>query len=77
MATTYNSVITRDAATRSRPGFAGRMLQRYIEARQKEADRLVGDYLRNFDDVSLKGMGYSGPEIAKLRSVESRAPFVL
>ena len=77
MATTYNSTITGNTATRSRPGFASRLLQRYIAARQKEADQRVGDYLRNFDDISLKGMGYSTAEIAKLRSVNSRAPFIL
>lgn len=77
MATTYNSAITGNEATSSRPGFASRLLQRYVAARQKEADQRVGDYLRNFDDDSLKSIGYSDAEIAKLRSVNTRAPFIL
>ncbi len=77
MATTYHGALTSGSIARSKPGFAARVLQRYIEGRKREASRQIADYLRNFDDASLESMGYSKMQITKLRRSDSCSPFIL
>jgi hypothetical protein len=46
--------ITRD----SRAGFWERALRGIVEARTRQADREVGDFVRNYDDATLATFGY-------------------
>lgn len=66
MATTYENSFTFHKEHRSTPGFIGRMFDRVIEARQKEANRRVATYLRSLDADTLRQYGYSDGQIKSL-----------
>jgi hypothetical protein len=68
MAITYNGSLDAGNKARSAPGFARRLLNTLVEARQREANRRVSAYLRNLSDETLKEFGYTEAEIQRLRS---------
>lgn len=77
MATTYNNALTERSTERSAPGLASRWFQRYVDSRQQEANRLVGDYLRTLDNEMLTDLGYTEAQITALRRQKSRSGFSL
>lgn len=72
MATTYQSSIGYDAERKSGSGFFSRVLNRVIEARQQEANRLVRAHLRTYDRKTLSEFGYSDEQIDALFNREIR-----
>lgn len=50
-----------------RSSFARRFFERFIEARQRHAQRCVNSYLQSLDDNMLKSLNYSDADIAEIR----------
>jgi hypothetical protein len=69
MAITYTGSINAGNRARSTPSFSRRLLNRYVETRQKEASRRVSAYLRGLSDSTLEEFGYAEAEIQRLRNL--------
>lgn len=63
MATTYNDSLTIGTRQRSDGGFLRRIFGRYIDARQREANRQILTYLQSLDAATLRDYGYSDARI--------------
>lgn len=66
MATTYNA--SYGAAVASKPGSSllERFFNRFIEARQQQATRIVREHMRTFDPNTLRSIGYTEDEISAI-----------
>jgi hypothetical protein len=43
------------------------MFDRYVEARQKEANRYIVSYLNSLDQATLASLGYTKAQVEKLQ----------
>jgi hypothetical protein len=68
--TTFERAGAYDGAAKSK-GFARRLLDRYIDAQMRKAQRQVNAYLRGLDDKALRNFGYSGAEIERIRQSDA------
>ena len=68
--TTFERAGAYDGAAKSK-GFARRLLDRYIDAQMRKAQRQVNAYLRGLDDNALRNLGYSGAEIERIRQSDA------
>ena len=50
---------------RAGKGVFGRFADRLIEARKRQADRVVAGYLLGLDDETLKNLGYDRQDLQK------------
>lgn len=66
MATTYDTSVTIGSRDRSGQGFARSIFKRYVEARQKEANRRILGYLQGLDTQTLHRLGYSDAQIDQI-----------
>ena len=66
MPTTYDAALTVGSIERTEPSFARRLFDRYVEARQKEANRRIVTYLQSLDSSTLRGLGYTNAQIEQL-----------
>lgn len=46
------------AGTGSRPGFLSRFFKAMVDARMRQAERIVAAHLLSFDEQTLKELGY-------------------
>jgi hypothetical protein len=69
MAITYTNSLGANNKARSTPGFARRLFNRYVETRQREAQRRVSSYLRSLTDETLVEFGYTEADIQRLRGL--------
>jgi hypothetical protein len=68
--TTFERAGAYNGAAKSK-GFARRLLDRYIEAQMRKAQRHVNAYLQGLDDNSLRNLGYSEAEIQLIRQSDA------
>ncbi|NJM33530.1 MAG: hypothetical protein HC850_01205 [Rhodomicrobium sp.] len=68
MATTYDTSVTLGTEGKSGSGFAARLFNRFVEARQKEANRQILCYLQGLDAETLKNLGYSSAQINQIKA---------
>ncbi len=73
MATTYDSAVTISARREKNTGFARRLFNRFVEARQTEANHRILAYLRSLDRGSLERLGYTPEQISLIVGGEKRA----
>lgn len=66
MATTYTSNADFASAKESRKSLIHRLFDRYVEARQREANRRVINYLRVLDYDTLRVYGFTDEQIRKI-----------
>lgn len=66
-ATTYTNLPGADRGAKGQ-GWGRRLFNRFIEARQREANRRIAQHLSGFDDVALKALDLNADEIARLRN---------
>jgi hypothetical protein len=71
MATTYNDLLTIGTRQRSDGGFLRRIFGRYIDARQREANRQILTYLQSLDAATLRDYGYSDARIDAIHGKKS------
>jgi hypothetical protein len=71
MATTYNDSLTFDARERSGGSFFQRVFGRYIESRQREANRQILTYLQSLDVATLHDYGYTDAQIDAIKGRKS------
>lgn len=67
MATTYDASLHVGSHRQAGEGFLRRAFDRFVEARQREANRQILVYLQNLDDQSLHMHGYSDAQIVEIR----------
>lgn len=72
MATAYETSLTAGTPRRSELGVFRRLFDRLIEAKQKQANREVLNYLRSFDAESLSRLGYTKAEIERIFGKNNR-----
>jgi hypothetical protein len=68
--TTFERAGAYDGAAKSK-GFARRLLDRYIDAQMRKAQRHVNAYLQGMDDNALRNLGYSEAEIKLIRQSDA------
>ena len=73
MATTYDRSLTFDAGQRSKTNLFNKIFQRFIESRQKEANRQILIYLQSLDAESLRSFGYTDAQIEHILGPKSKA----
>jgi len=66
MATTYTTDADLASGKVSRKSLIHRLFDRYVEARQREANRRVMNYLRVLDYDTLRVYGFSDEQIRKI-----------
>ncbi len=66
MATTYDRSLTFDEGQRSKSGTFNNLFHRFIESRQKEANRQILIYLQSLDAESLSQFGYTDAQIEQI-----------
>lgn len=66
MATTYDTSLTSSARHRSNSGFFRNLFDRFVEARQKQANRQIFFYLKSLDADTLRRMGYNPAQIERI-----------
>lgn len=66
-ATTYTNLPGADRGAKGQ-GWGRRLFNRFIAARQREANRRIAQHLSGFDDKALKALNLNADEIARLRS---------
>lgn len=66
MATTYDINLTSGARQRTNSSFFAKLYARFIEARQKKANRHILFYLRSLDTDSLSRLGYNPTQIQRI-----------
>ncbi len=66
MATTYNASFPAGERQSSGEGFFRRVLDRVIEARQKEANRQILCYLNTMDNDTLRRFGFTNAQIVEI-----------
>jgi hypothetical protein len=71
MATTYNDSLTLSTGQRSGGSFLRRFFSRYIDARQREANRRIMIYLHSLDTATLHDYGYTDAQIAAIKGEKS------
>ena len=71
MATTYNDSLTLGTRQRSDGGFLRRVFDRYIDARQREANRQIMIYLHSLDTATLHDYGYTDAQISAIKGKKS------
>lgn len=64
--TTFERAGAYDGAAKSK-GFARRLLDRYIDAQMRRAQRHVNAYLQGLNDNALRNLGYSQADIKLIR----------
>ena len=71
MATTYNDSLTLGTRQRLDRGFLRRVFGRYIDARQREANRQIMIYLHSLDTATLRDYGYTDAQIDAIKGKKS------
>jgi hypothetical protein len=71
MATTYNDSLTLGTRQKSRGSFLRRVFDRYIDARQREANRQIMIYLQSLDTATLRDYGYTDAQIEAINGKKS------
>ena len=64
--TTFERAGAYDGAAKSK-SFARRLLDRYIDAQMRRAQRHVNAYLQGLNDNALRNLGYSQADIKLIR----------
>jgi uncharacterized protein YjiS (DUF1127 family) len=58
-------------------GFAGRLLERYMDAQMKKARLRVNAYLQNLSDATLTDMGYTPADIRNIRKSDATIALIV
>jgi hypothetical protein len=75
MATTYHSSIGIDAEKKAKSNFFSNILNRLVEARQEEANRVVRRHLRSYSPYALRSFGYTEEQISEVFNSDARERF--
>jgi hypothetical protein len=68
MATTYDISLTSGLRQIKQSGFFANLFARFVEARQKQANRHILFYLMSLDADSLSRLGYNPTQIQRILS---------
>jgi hypothetical protein len=71
MATTYDESLTIGTRQKSGGSFLWRVFDRYIDARQREANRQIIIYLQSLDTATLHDYGYTDAQIEAINGKKS------